>query len=175
MTTTGNDPVAPLPTVMVAAVTEKSHAVPFSPNDCGLPLAVSVTEIELETAPGAVDEPGANAIVKTQVVPPGETESTTGNVAQVLFVIVNGALFGSEIADTVTGVTVLGLLIVMVCVALVVVKSWPANVKLDGVNSIAVAVVLPMPVSATESGWFTVSALSGVVSVATFEPATEGV
>jgi hypothetical protein len=152
--TTGNDPVAPLETTTVAALTEKSHAVPFRATDCGLPFAVDVTEIELETGPGVVDESGAKATVKTHALPPGETERMTGRVAHELFVIVNGAFAGSEIADTVTGVTVLGLLIVIVCVGLVDVKSCPANVRLVGMNWMAAAVVLPFPLSATSIGWF---------------------
>jgi hypothetical protein len=175
VTSTGNVPVAPLATVMVAAEIEKSHAVPARATVCGLPLAVSVTEMALETPPGAVDDVGLNARLRTQVVPPGETVRTTGSVAHVLFVIVNGELFGSAIAETVTGVTVLGLLIVTVCVALVVVRSWPANVRLVGVNAMAAAVALPLPLSATSIGRAIVSKASKICKVVDSAPEIDGV
>src|SRR5580658_7431374 len=127
VTTTGNEPVAPLATLTAAAETEKSQAVPARFNVCGLPLAESVTVMALVTGPGVVVALGLNVTVRTQVVPPGETVSTTGSVGQVEFVIVNGSEPGTVIAETVSGVIVLGLLIVTVCVALVVVSSWPAN------------------------------------------------
>jgi hypothetical protein len=168
-------PVAPRATLMFAAVTEKSHAVPARGTDCGLPLAVSVTEMALETAPGAVDDVGLNARVRTQVVPPGETVRTTGRVAHVVFVIVKGALFGSEIAEIVNGVSVLGLLIVTVCVALVVVKSWPANVRLVGANAMAAAVVLPVPLSATTIGRPVPSRASKICKVVDSAPEIDGV
>jgi len=177
-TLTVNDPVAPRATVMAAAEAEKSHAVPFRTTVCGLPLAESVTVMALATGPGAVVALGLNVRVRTQVVPPGETVSTTGRV-QVLFVIVNGSAIGTEIVVTVSGTVVLGSLIVTVCVALVVVSSWPANVRAGGVNKMAPAVVLPVPVSDTVRnfcGWgaLGMSALSGVSSVATFKPGAEG-
>src|SRR5277367_3100408 len=179
VTTTGNEPVAPLATVMAAAEAEKSHAMPFRTTVCGLPLPESVTVMALATGPGVVVALGLNVRVRTQVVPPGETVSMAGSVAQVLLVIVNGSAMGTVIAVTVNGTVVLGLLIVTVCVALVVVSSCPAKFKLGGVNKMAPAVVLPMPVSDTVSGCGGcgadgVSALSGVASVATFEPAAEG-
>jgi len=180
VTSTGNEPVAPLATVMGEADTEKSHAVPARATVCGLPLAESVMVMALETGPGAVVALGLNVTVSTQVVPPGETVRTTGSVEHVLFVIVNGSVPGIEIADIVSGVTVLGLLIVTVCVGLVVVSSWPANVRFVGAIVMAAAVVLPMPVRPTVSGWECpgrggVSALSGVASVAAFAPAADGV
>jgi len=76
----------------------------------------------------------------------------TGSVGHVVFVIVNGSVPGIVIAEMVNGVTVLGLLIVTVCVALVVVSSWPAKVKLLGVKVMAPAVVLPLPLRATSIG-----------------------
>src|ERR1700691_4632491 len=174
VTTTGNEPVAPLATLIAAAEPEKSHAVPFRTTVCGLPLAESVTVMALATGPGVVVALGLNATVKTKGAPPGETVSTTGSVGQVVFVIVNGSVAGIEIAETVSGVIVLGLLIVTVCVALVVVSNWPADVRFVGLNVMAPAVVLPLPVSDTVSGW-PGSKLSGVASVAAFGPAADGV
>src|SRR5580692_4731426 len=174
VTTTGNEPVAPLATLTAAAETEKSHAVPFRTTVCGLPLAESVTVMALATGPGVVVALGLNVTVRTQVVPPGDTVSTTGSVGQVVFVMVNGSLAGIEIAETVSGVIVLGLLIVTVWVGLVVVSNWPANVRFVGLNVMAPAVVLPLPVSETVSGW-PGSKLSGVESVAAFGPTADGV
>ena len=151
VTTTGNEPVAPLATLMAAAETEKSHAVPFRTTVCGLPLALSVTVMALLTGPGAVLAPGLNVMPSTHVLPPGDTVRTAGRV-QVFDAIVNGSVPGIEIAEMVSGTVVLGLLIVTVCGALVVVSNWPANVRFVGVNVMAPAVPLPMPVSATVSG-----------------------
>jgi hypothetical protein len=164
---------------MAAAEAEKSHAMPFRTTVCGLPLPESVTVMALATGPGAVVALGLNVRVRTQLPTPGETGSTTGSV-QLSFVIVNGSAPGTAIAVMVNGAVVLGLVIVTVCVALVVVSSCPAKFKLGGVNKMAPAVVLPVPVSDTVSGCGGcgadgVSALSGVASVATFEPAAEGV
>src|SRR5580692_4010523 len=122
VTTTGNEPVAPLATLMAAAETEKSHAVPFRTTVCGLPLAESVTVIALATGPGVVVALGLNVSVRTQLLGFGEGASTTGSV-QLLFVIVNGSAPGTVIAVMVNGAVVLGLLIVTVCVGLVVVSS----------------------------------------------------
>jgi len=177
-TLTVNDPVAPRATVMAAAEAEKSHAVPFRTTVCGLPLAESVTVMALATGPGAVVALGLNVRVRTQVVPAGETVRTTGSAGHVVFVIVNGELFGSAIAETVTGVIVLGLLIVTVCVALVVVRSWPANVRLVGLNAMAAAVVLPFPVSATSIGWgvgTVLSKASKICKVVDSAPKIDGV
>lgn len=53
---TGKVPIAPLATLALPAVTEKSQAVPVSPTVWGLPLALSVTETASVTVPGAVDD-----------------------------------------------------------------------------------------------------------------------
>jgi hypothetical protein len=51
------------------------------------------------------------------------------------------------IAVIVSALAVLGLLTVRVCPALVVVRSWPGNVRLAGLKPISEMVVLPVPVS----------------------------
>ncbi len=130
--------------------------------------------IALATGPGVVVAVGLKVSVRTQVVPPGETVSTTGRVGHVVFVIVKGSAAGIAMVETVSAAVVLGLLIVTVCVALVVVSSWPANVRFVGLNVMAPAVALPVPVSVTVSGW-PGSKLSGVVRIAAFGPAAEGV
>ena len=79
------------------------------------------------------------------------------------------------IAVIVSALTVLGLLTVRVCPALVVVSNWPAKVRLVGLKVIVEMVALPVPVSATWMGWVAVSRLSTIFIVTALAPAEEGV
>lgn len=54
---------------LAGTVRLKSHAVPDTAIDCGLPLALSVSEIVPEVGPGAVVDEGANVTVIVQVAP----------------------------------------------------------------------------------------------------------
>src|SRR5580693_7247105 len=76
VTTTGNEPVAPLATLTAAAETEKSHAVPLRTTVLTLP-PVCVTVREPATGPGVVVAMGLNVTVRTQAAPPGAI--TIGN------------------------------------------------------------------------------------------------
>src|SRR6202021_4060408 len=74
--TTGNEPVAPLATLMAAAETEKSHAVPLRTTVLTLP-PVCVTVRDPATGPGVGVAMGLNVTVTTQAAPPGAI--TIGN------------------------------------------------------------------------------------------------
>ena len=79
---TGKVPMAPLATLALPAVTEKSQAVPFSVNDCGLPLALSVNVIVPLSGPGALVAHGLNVMLNMQGFPPGDAAMVMGTVPQ---------------------------------------------------------------------------------------------
>ena len=66
---TGKVPMAPLATLALPAETEKSHAIPVSETDCGLPLALSVIVSDPVTGPGVVPAAGANVTLTVQLAP----------------------------------------------------------------------------------------------------------
>ena len=67
---TGNVPVMPLVTLMAAAETEKSHAVPVSGTVLTLPRVCVIVSAP-ETGPGGVAADGLKVTVTTQAAPPG--------------------------------------------------------------------------------------------------------
>lgn len=141
---TGKLPIAPLATVTLdGAETEKSQAVPVSGTDCGLPLALSVTESVSVTVPGAVDEEGAKVTMMVQV-PAGAMVATQLSVSVNADVPVATLLMIS--GDVPVFLTPTGI------AELVVVRSCPGNVRLVGLKLIAAIVLLPVPVSATWMG-----------------------
>ena len=79
---TGKVPMAPLATLALPAVTEKSQAVPFSVKDCGLPLALSVNMMVPLSAPGALVALGLNVMLSMQGVPPGDAAMVMGRAPQ---------------------------------------------------------------------------------------------
>ena len=79
---TGKVPMAPLATLALPAETEKSQAVPFSVNDCGLPLALSVNMIVPLSAPGALVALGLNVMLSMHGVPAGEAAMVIGTAPQ---------------------------------------------------------------------------------------------
>lgn len=150
VTVTGKVAIAPLATeTLEGADTEKSHAVPVRGTDCGLALALSVTVIAPVTGPAA--PAGANVTLRTQGVPAGEAAMVMGNVVPHELEAM-AKLLPAAIAEMLSDVVVLGLLMVRFCPVLVVVRSWPANVRLVGLKVMSPAVVLPVPVSATRIG-----------------------
>jgi hypothetical protein len=144
---TGKLPMAPLATLTLdGAETEKSQAVPVSGTDCGLPLALSVTMIVPVSAPGVVDPDGANVMLSVQGVPAGAM--VMGVLPHEFDAMLKSLL--AAIAEIVSAVVVLVLLIMRFCPALVVVSNWPGvKVRLVGLKLIAAIVLLPVPVSAT--------------------------
>src|ERR1700723_1466660 len=150
VTVTAKVPIAPLATVTLeGADTEKSQAVPVRPTDCGLPLALSVTVIAPVTGPTA--PVGAKTMLRTQGVPAGEAAMVMGKLLPHELEAIEKPLL-AVIAEMLSTVVVPGLLIVRFCPVLVVVRSWPGNVRLVGLNATSPAVVLPVPASVTCMG-----------------------
>jgi len=144
VTSTGNEPVAPLATLMAAAETEKSQAIPFSETDCGLPLALSVIVSDPVTGPGAVPAAGANVTVTVQLAP-------MPKVAPHVVVL-------PKLAEVLGGLvkfnTALPLLVSVTggCGGLVVVSNWPAKARLETEIPRTGALPVPAPVNATWIG-----------------------
>jgi hypothetical protein len=144
VTTTGNEPVAPLATLMAAAETEKSHAIPVSETDCGLPLALSVNVSDPVTGPGAVPAAGANVTMTVQLAP--ATKVAPHVVVSPKLVEMVGGLVKFN--------TALPLLVSVTggCGALVVVNSWPPKARLETEIPRTGALPVPAPVKATWIG-----------------------
>jgi len=161
---TGKVPMAPFATLTLdGAEAEKSHAVPVSGTDCGLPLALSVTMIVPVSAPGVVDPDGAKVMLSVQGVPAGAM--VMGVLPHEFDAMLKSLL--AAIAEMFSAVVVLVLLITRFCPALVVVSSWPVNVRLVGLKLIAAIELLPVPVSATLTGsWTTELIVYATCSVA---------
>ena len=175
VTSTGNEPVAPLATLMAAAETEKSHAVPLRASACGLPPELSVKLIVPVTEPGAVPAAGAKVTFRTQAVPPGAGAMTIGKVLPHEFEAIAKPLL-MVIAEILSAVVVLVLFTVSICGALVVFRSWPPNAgRLAGENEMLATVVLPVPESATSIGWPVPSRASKICRVVASAPDIDGV
>ena len=173
VTTTGNEPVAPLATLMAAAETEKSHAVPLRVTVLILP-SVCVTVRVPATGPGVVVAMGLNVTVTTQAAPAGAI--TIGNApllhAAVLEVSVKtpGA---AAIAEMLSGA--LPLLPIETVALVDVVSKVPGRVKLVGVIVTLDVVPEPVPESATRIGWAEVSRESTIFRVAISATGFDGV
>jgi len=167
VTTTGNEPVAPLATLTAAAETEKSHAIPVSETACGLPLALSVIVSDPVTGPGAVPAAGANVTVTVQLAP-------TAKVAPHVVVL-------PKLVEMLGGLvkfnTALPLLVSVTgsCGALVVVNNWPAKARLETEIPRTGPLLVPAPVKATWIRLADVSAPSNTLNVADSLPGIDGV
>jgi hypothetical protein len=169
---TGKVPMAPFATLTLdGAEAEKSHAVPVSGTDCGLPLALSVTMIVPVSVPGVVDPDGANVMLSVQGVPVGAI--VMGTLPHEFDAMLKSLL--AVIAEMFSAVVVLRLLITRFCPMLVVVSNWPPKVRLVGLKLIPAIVLLPVPVSATRMGRAAVSRLSTICIVTARAPTDEGV
>jgi hypothetical protein len=144
VTVTGNEPVAPLATLMAAADTEKSHAIPVSETDCGLPLALSVIVSDPVTGPGAVPAAGANVTVTVQLAPTAKVAPHVVMLPKLVEMLGGLVKFN----------TALPLLVSVTggCGALVVVNSWPAKARLETEIPRTGALPVPAPVKATWIG-----------------------
>ena len=173
VTTTGNEPVAPLATLMAAAETEKSHAVPLRTTVLTLP-PVCVTVREPATGPGVVVAMGLNVTVTTQAAPPGAITIGNAPLLQVAVLEVSVKMPGAAaIAEMLRGR--LPLLPIETVALVDVVSKAPGRVKLVGVMVILDVVAEPVPDSATRIGCFDVSRESTMFRVAVSATGFDGV
>ena len=166
---TGNEPVAPLATVMAAAVTEKSHAGPDSGTVVTVPPVCVIVRVP-GTGPGVVVAIGLNVTMTTHAGPPGAI--TIGNTPALQSVSVNNP--GAAAIEAILS-GVLPVLVIETLPLLDVVSNAPGSVRLLGVTRMLDVVPEPLPESATSIGWFGPSEPSTMFRVAVSAVATDGV
>ncbi len=150
VTSTGNEPVAPLATVMGEADTEKSHAGPDSGTVVTVPPVCVIVRVP-GTGPGVVVAIGLKVTATTHGFPP--TAITIGNApllhAGVIEVSVNNP--GAAAIDAILSGE-LPVLLIETVPLLVVVSNAPGRVRLPGVTKMLDVDAEPLPESATSIG-----------------------
>jgi hypothetical protein len=173
VTSTGNEPVAPLATVMFAAEAEKSHAGADSGIVLTLPPVCVIVRVPA-TGPGGVAATGLNVTVTTHGVPADAI--TIGNApllqAAVMEVSVNNPGVAA-IAEILSGA--LPLLPIETVPLVDVVSNAPGRVRLLGVRVMLPAEAEPVPESATSIGWPVPSRASKICRVVASAPDIDGV
>jgi len=171
VTVTGNEPVAPLAMTIVAAETEKSHAVLDSGIVLTLPPVCVIVRVP-ETGPGVVAATGLKVTVTTHAAPAGAITIGNAPPLQAAKVAVNtpGA---AAIAEMLSGE--LPLLPIETVPVLDAVSNAPGRVRLGGVSVMFDAVPEPVPESATSIGWPVPSEESKICKVVASAAATDGV
>ena len=172
VTTTGNEPVAPLATLMAAAETEKSHAVPVSGTVLTLPPVCVIVSAPV-TGPGVVVAEGLKLTWTIQAAPPGAITIGKLPPLQEVELSVNTPV-PALIAEMLSGKLPL-LPIETGKGPLVAVSRAPGNVRLVGLRVMLGAFALPVPVSATCIGWDGPSRASTMFRVAATTPGFAGV
>ena len=165
---TENGADEPLTTPAVAGTVRlKSQTVPETAIECGLPLALSVIVMFPDVAPTAAPVGGAKVTLIVHV-PAGATGAVVQLSVSVKFadvdwicVMVSAAV---PVFDTVNG-----------CAVLLAPISSPPKLKLVGLIPITGPPDVPVPESATRSGWFAPSSPSVMLIVAVSAATTEGV
>jgi len=150
VTTTGNEPVAPLATLKAAADTEKSHAGPVSGTVLMAPPVCVIVRLP-GTGPGAVAAVGVNVTMTTHAAPAGAI--TIGKLPLLQLAVLKVAVKtagAAAIAEMLSGA--LPLLPIETVPVVDVVSSAPGRVRLVGVRVIVGTVLLPTPASETVRG-----------------------